>query len=347
MENSREIVPINKERENVFTVSSGQPLFEYLTGNLSLPNSRVEFSPNLNLDGYSSFLTNLYKKRKVGYVFSQNERDEMTKKPEDVSFETVFQETAKAFYEKNKDFADIKAHTERCRVLFAGEGNKIKSTRIVHGEFTNVLIGPILLKAYRSGKLLTEVHTHPEDSLLSPIDYQALISEVKQERLMKASIVLCPGIQILAIATPQTPLLQIEDTGPYINQKVEAIKKCIDPRISTVFGRHQRLTDITSKFHVSQLGKVFEEMKALQEKEARGELTKQEVEAELAYLLEKGKIESDAFGEKLARVSKKTSDKAWATSNKLEEALNLEIARELNIKLYYSTNFRDFKEFSA
>lgn len=115
-------------------------------------------------------------------------------------------------------------YVEQARVVFSNMGtDKLGVTSSTHGYRHEVDPLPAIEEATKQNGLpLMFIHTHPEDVLFSPEDYALMMIKVNAEnlsaRLMSAAIVLTPEMQLMAIATTDTPMVNGEDVKKMLNK---------------------------------------------------------------------------------------------------------------------------------
>lgn len=189
----------------------------------------------------------------------------------------------KMMYEDINSRTDINvALVEQARVVYLNsQTHKIETTEDTYGDKSEVNTLGLALNAVDKGLVVGGIHNHPKSSLFSVEDYAPVLLGNPDEnvRVMRMQIVLCEGLQIMAISTKDTPILSnFEDLLKYVQEKNNFIDE-IEQR-----------------------------------------------------LLDEYNIESVSFQNEDAR---------------LVNSELYKVAKELNVKLYFSQDMRTFKEFSA
>ncbi len=212
-------------------------------------------------------------------------------------------------------------------IYYDGEMNSVRVTDPVQGDHGSVRSS--ITKAYDAYKRpLIEMHTHSEESLPSVEDYQFILmgNPEAKSRAIRAIAVLCPKIQILALATDQTPILTPDQLRQLFAEWDEPNGKD-EKYLKTLKNRWERVLDIVVEAH-----KVYQE-KISEKSNKDTERTTQDVEAE------------DDFSRVLAkatRIGPKASAKYGTHVRKAFTRLQLQFAKEMGIKLYISTDFKNF-----
>lgn len=97
------------------------------------------------------------------------------------------------------------AKSERAVGLYLDTSTmEIKYTKVKIGDHSNVEDPRIGFEA-RNNIMFLEIHTHLLPSLPSPVDYGPLLIDRGSARFCRGIVVLCPGVQVMAVATNQTP----------------------------------------------------------------------------------------------------------------------------------------------
>lgn len=230
-----------------------------------------------------------------------------------------------------------KGLAEQARVIYSDlDNDEIKSTKSVFGHGYEVDPRDVLTEAANNnGVPLMLVHTHPEDVFFSPQDFALMMVKISSEnisaRLMNAGIVLLPDMQIMAIATADTPMVTGMETGNIIGSKNEAME--------------MGTTDILKK-GLDLLNQIHERRKVVEGVAAIKEAVGKENEAIVEEVAKKFNIlegESEML-EKLQQNNEKDTRDEGARFHNSEL---VGFAKEIGIKLYFSQDMRTFKEFSA
>lgn len=200
----------------------------------------------------------------------------------------------------------------------------IQLTPIMHGTEQSVTRESFYL--VNQNKLpLVEIHTHPQETLFSAQDYATLLIRSGDHHFMKAAILLCPGSQILALASSETAKFDSEELVQMLYDWDEKNKR-EGSQFITNAKSEESLNSARLHRAVSRLDK----------------------------LLHTGKYSPDRILKKADDLGNKANDftfrQSEASSKKLAIWGNqtlLGFAHTNSIKLYSSTDRRFFREFSA
>jgi predicted nucleic acid-binding protein len=139
---------------------------------------------------------------------------------------------------------------EQARVVYLDSKTlELKATSPVCGSGVEVDIWDSIVEGTEKGLLVMGIHTHPDSGmLLSITDYsQIIIGEpANKMRLLNAQMILCQDIQVLAIATKDTPLFSDpNDVGKLVNERNNDINnnevnltRSFLPRIKEIYETH-------------------------------------------------------------------------------------------------------------
>lgn len=143
----------------------------------------------------------------------------------------------------NEDEASSPASIERGSFVYLDQTDgAIRTTDITAGSHDSVALD---FSEYRKkgGLELMDIHTHPDDVLFSAQDYTSLCGSKYGQRYMKAALVLCPTIQMLAFATKNTPKLSLNQSYEY----AAAWKETFNQRLQDVYVEEVKLREYLSK----------------------------------------------------------------------------------------------------
>lgn len=314
-------------------------------------HAKVTFAPRLDLQGAEVCLRNLHASEKLGYVYSQDVKDVAE------SFDpNVFQDSVeKAIGEErrrvlNQEF-NRQESVERSQVIYYDADNDLfKISPINHGEHRKVSVATFDYFEPQQGHIpLVEIHTHPHNSLFSPQDYARMIlsSSVNVNyRMIKACLVLCSNVQILVLVRPETVFYTSEQFDEFM-RRYDLDQSESGKRINEINKRLQRIFDgyFIEKIKGYRRGKrEFEEDLACYAAGLYSEDEFKFIQQRYRMIQIKGFEEFPKIYE--ARVSEEV-DELRSEKEKLYVYYGIEVAREVNPKLYISRDFRHFQEFSA
>ena len=209
------IIPEDEYFPEKVTVNE-EELPYFLVGGEYFPFEDWDFSDTLHLPELTPVFDELYNNKHLVPLFSKEDREIGT---------AAFQQIAAVSEEPMENPYDQMVEGERSLVLFYNtEEGVVEGAPITHGTYGEV---ELMTANYASEINIPylEMHTHPIDSLFSPLDYGNLITKADDESqsIVRGIAVAGPNIQILALATPHTPLLEYEHSFPYISGKTEEV----------------------------------------------------------------------------------------------------------------------------
>lgn len=307
VESQPEITPIPDASEQVTL---------YLFGIDALKGGPAEFPNQLNLGRFENYMRELHEDR-----------------------QTVSQEVAPGIPTAGIGPMNIEGEGEVAKTIYYDlETDSIRVTDTVRGGLNSVRSS--FVDAYKLGAFpIIEMHTHPEASLPSNVDYQFMLlgnSEAKI-RGIRGIAVLCPEFQLFALATDQTPILDPEGLHQLLTQWDEPSRQYEvegGKYLQTLENRWNRVFNFMMESYTRSQEKRGERFKRDMQRIVEG-LEPEEEEAEdentFAKTLERtNKVGPKAFG-KYATYLKRTFTR-----------VQLQFARNMGIKLYMSTDFKNF-----
>lgn len=211
-------------------------LVGYLVARRGSDFRESQFASSLDLAKLTPFIENVYAERRQQYVASQADRDLLTDTAEWIrgSSQNIEHPATKKMLEMIGDWASKKADVENSSVIYYDPKEKaIAASPVNFGEVEEVELSTleVLIDGNRP---MIEIHTHPDDSLFSVQDYSRMLVDFHNGmRLVKAIMVLCPNIQVLAIATNRTPLLDVDETV----ELLEGLRKGFDQQFKSMRDR--------------------------------------------------------------------------------------------------------------
>lgn len=225
---------------------------------------------------------------------------------------------------------------EQAKVIYVNMGTgALEATASVYGFGTEVdLSEPIKEVVAKSGLPVMPIHTHPEDVNFSFGDYSLMLLGNPSEKLrfFKANMVLLSNMQVMAVATDDTPIFASGD-------EVDSLIQSHDRE------SYQKQTELTKKTF-DALKKISDRIMLVEGietvKQILGEKHTDIVEeAAKKYNLHEGES-SELETEYNAEAQRGMDESSRAMNSVL-----MKFSRELNVKLYFSQDMRTFKEFSA
>ncbi len=236
--------------------------------------------------------------------------------------------------DKMLEQTDKPVTVEQTRVVFIDMKGNLGSTSSEYGYGEEVDMGVPFREAREKTALpVVAIHTHPKDANFLFPDYKPLVLGDSHEdfRLVKSMVVLCPDMQIMAVATKDTPIFSNEKADELIMGKMDENQRKDVAIMAKMIATMQSLSD--RKQVVDTLDML---------KKTAGEKFPEIVEnARKEHNVQEG--ESEKIKSEMEAVTR-------STANELPQSLNADLvafAREMNVKLYFSQDMRTFKEFSA
>lgn len=134
------------------------------------------------------------------------------------------------------DIANMEGEVERVSTMYLSQDIKLKYTEPEYGDHSSVKPKAFLELIKEGSMPLMDFHTHPQDALPSPEDCLMLITGIIEgQPLYRARMVLCPNVQILAVADNNTlwfrqeqaleVLKQYQGTNIYGNNYEELLRR--------------------------------------------------------------------------------------------------------------------------
>lgn len=311
----------------------------FLIGPPVFPAKQWKFAPRLDLQIYEPFMRTLSLDPHEVYDLEKDIRENWIE----------MLQTSGMAETDYANFISRKVRGEKSMVVYYDyERGYIHMSPVIRGEKSSVAFATGDL--YFQDKLpLLELHSHPDDSMLSMIDYVRMLYRgyTGGRGMVRGCLVLCPSLQILALPTPETPIQSVEETNNLIEQWEKRYSGIISPLFDKKTRKINRVQRILGDMHrraSEDYSKVLRNLRAkLVEKEI------DEAEAEnIAKQQQKSLIEClEYHGDRIRRLAHIIH---VVYENKIhygDTVLLMEFARALHTKLYFSHNMKDFKEFSA
>jgi hypothetical protein len=314
------------------------------------------FAKNLDLSLYASKYRDLLHISREVFVRSEEERLRLTsgKEYDDPSFPAYLEPLRGMFAEAAKEYAEEKGKGERSKVIYYDfERRIIWNTETTHGEYATTTVPTYdlfstLIPGNGEGRKLPllEVHTHPENGLFSPKDLLRMVHGSGQVRGIRGSVVLCPDIQLLALATAQTPVYPQSHISQFLEEWESKIAEQDEHEGTKVFEQRR----ITREHYDEYMNEIFKEIEgtcwAYKELLDKGEITVDQYARFFKREFHKSKNYRERH-ERVERMEAASKRKRDAFVNRMHDSAHIKMLRELNIKLYSAHDLAYFTEFSA
>lgn len=306
---------------------TSETFLRYLLPNMPLvPGS--EFAYHFDLGFLEKSMGELYDHDKQDSILNDTGRKKLEEKKE---IDKMLNQTAKV---------------ERAREFFYDpKDRRLKVSGITEGTYN--LVRSDLPNITSQGKIpLLSMHTHPINVLFSAKDYMRLIVNpgTGQERFVRGTIVLCPDIQIMALATSLTPSLDDD-------QKIEEFEQ---------FWQHDGVKDEVTEYREKRLEKIknlsskygevmiknFQQQNSaideLYDLSKAGDISSWEAEELIKNVIESGLARSEKTYERFATAGSAVLTRLDNKLEWLENRINVDLARSVGVQLYTSTDRKNF-----
>lgn len=338
LQENRALVPIDVPRQE--SGVSSDNFYDFLLGDpASLPHEH-ELSSRLDVSWLASHMQELDKQARKGFALSEEER---TKKIEMVEgFKFIPREQKDSLLKGiNKE-----VELERGQTMYLNrEDYNTYLTGIRHGgpysverDLENILDAnniPVL-----------EMHTHSTDVLPSSADYLTLTLDPYNDggHIIRAIIVLCPRIQVLAVATRNTPSFSSwEEARQFADEVQDQFFQLKRERIIQLFQRKQAIEKVRSEAEVENFRRTIESVAHMERKLMNGPITYEELEILVHGVVEYSKAKTAELAPRLKRVQSRAERKFLEATEKTNTEGHIEGARKFGVKLYTATDFRHFQ----
>lgn len=227
---------------------------------------------------------------------------------------------------------------EQARVIYVDiDTGNLGATSSTFGYGYETDVSPAFQEAITNNGLpLIIIHTHPKDVLFSPEDYSGMMVKVNADndsaRLMNAAIVLLPdGMQLMALATKDTPMLEQEEVqGLLVAENEESQSK----KTGLLTKSLDLLNQISERKRIITGVSQIRELVGSKYASVVDESAKQ-------FNIQPGELEQ------LENMTKKVEENALNSRAKTNNTELVAFAKKIGVKLYFSQDMRTFKEFSA
>ncbi len=302
VENSRALVKVETGPKKI----DAKTLHWYLLGAGGF-NEGLEIEDRLDLTRYRELIGDLYAKSQKNPAFTQAQGE--------------LREQTRMLLGLPA-FISPEAGVEVSRAIYWDmEARQFEVTDFRVGELTETTAHwPEIL--WQDGNIpVIDSHVHPANALPSPVDYLPLITDMGDgRRAMRGLFVVCPDVQILALATKNTPIMDFQTAS-------------------------DRLKDLGELYSFDQ-----EQIIALNQE--RDRIDKQ-IEATLLTMLEEHRSKPSRELDREATVVMMTdalslwAQKFFELCNQAYNRQQMKAARALNLKLYASFDMKNFTAFTA
>ena len=344
---TREMLALcGREHEDILMFDSTNFIDYALKG---IPSSvrNWQFAPNLDLGEFTPVIQDVYGQMRDVYVFpEQREKEPMVPRVTGYkytdSLTKTLAEDVDAFWQQ-KAKAECSTTVYYDPKLDAVDYSEVRSYKFAEAETETY-------KLAEEEKIpMIEIHTHDTDCLLTPQDYSRLLLGVFNDgsRLVSSLIVLCPSMQVLALPTPATPSLNFEETVEFVKGCDQRIKHFDKRKAIAIVDRIQGYIDQLSKTEYEDYLALIYETSCIEVKGREGEVSDEQF---MTYSKgEEAKFERKLQAEyvKSKRAIGRMLKRFWGKENMTLNTDLLMLSRALGVKLYFSTDMKNFKEFTA
>jgi len=316
----------------------------FLMGEPVLIGHQQRFTKRLDLTDSVPIQNMLYKASRQGYVLPNETRVMLIADAENELLQGR-DKSAQSLFE----YANRTGEVERVSTMYMSGDLRLKYTEPEFGDHTSVTPKAYLELIKEGCMPLMDFHTHPQDVLPSPEDNTMLITGIiKGSPFYRARMVLCPNVQILAIADRNTVLFEQ-------NRALEILKYYKEDNIygeefEEVMRRQEAVIGLQQRFQRSAekiLKRGLSTMTDNANFYLQGTLTMEEIKR-MTTLDQRFRTEQNKKIIKL--VKPMMAREAEHYSNFEQYARNkghLQMLRNFNIKLYISDDMHNFYAFTA
>ncbi len=311
-------------------------LFSYLLGLQSIPPTGV-----LRFGWCTQAQQELVNDTKLVHVLNEEDRAEAEEalaadlaNPDYTGLEDI----ARALHEFELEEQAIAERVRTVDVIRTGDNAQIAFGPITHGHATSGSFA-----VHDGGVSLFAIHTHPDDILFSPADYAALITDTRtltdnlRQRNLFGQMVICPSVQVFALATAQTPLIPEVETEEFLRRmRQDALEEVTsDPNETRIEIPSRLITDAIKMDPERFLRIIQSQTTRMRAGELTPSIRKEEFKEFYRSCGEIGQLIIEALEINLTIESRQLN------------AMLIQIARRLHIQLYFSTDMAVFIPASA
>lgn len=344
MNPERSLVPITEKKDHfsLDTVELNEAILpHFLVGGEFFPWGHWTFPDELDASQLTPLFQELYKTKKQVPLFPGKRNASSQKKEYSATSHQERQETT---------VFNAVGDAERSLVVYYNvEEDNFPTTPIVHGNYADV---EIQTRVYKSEVLrpYLEMHTHPTNELPSPPDYVHILTkdDDPNDSIVRGIAVACPDVQILAFATPHTPILKERK----FKKVVAKAKNTLDTEMMRrEFNRRKRIQRIQGAYEsrINDITAYIEEVQRdeVDRREWDGAMTYhqgQEFRQELQQIVvDYNNHLFEGVKELATKTNTRTADKINFTVNRML----LDFARSINVELFTATDSRHFTKWTA
>ena len=302
--------------------------------------------PHIDLSLYTNVFNNLYANSQGAYVVPEEVRQKYFAEIDARGEPT--HEVIRMIREQAISDINQQAPGERHVTVYQDEEDDIiKISPITFGKYTNVETDIIDI-ARQGNNPLFGIHTHPANIMFSPQDYLLrLFDSGSGEGLIKGQVILCPDIQILAISTEKTPHMEYDDAEELVKRWSDEFKKAPSGRAETLYDRQRKIQQLGEQVFLQNFRDSMSSIGDIEKRMNEGEFT-EEVALEMAHNERKKHLDRlNEYLKKYRRVHSKTIRNLYDLTNRVSNEILIDFARLINVKLYVSTDRKNFRAFSA
>lgn len=308
-----------------------------------IDRDRSSFPLTLDLSPFSDTFKNVFAERQTVPMLD----DENLAKVR----EALSSDTTGAFHRVAQRILTAEAEAERACVIYLDpNSDSIDTGSIVHGEHTSVQ-GQVIPAILDDKFPLIDIHTHPDNSPFSPLDYDTLLSDLFTSdsdvhgRMVGALAVVGNNFQYLAVPTTDTPLVPLDgDVNEIINRLTETTEN--EERHRThVNDRARKLHEHMSNTPGDALVQYYKKISLFDERIGKGEITFEEAMIEAKKLKPEFEANLRKYMTKLSNVVVRARNVAADYDMKLARSDIAEAPSRLGILLYRSSDFMHFEQF--
>ncbi|MCL5784288.1 MAG: hypothetical protein M1142_02960 [Patescibacteria group bacterium] len=337
--------------DNPEPVINTDSLTYYLLGMNFLWSPHQRFAKYLNLGFYTPKLIEFHNERRMVDIHDEEQKNKFLSIDfGDTTSDTSFARARKRIKETALEFANVKGESEDSLSFYYDLVDyQIKSVRSEPGSFGSTPAAIFKVLDMDNCVPLIEVHKHPEDSFFSAQDYHPVLTKAWKESppLCNAVLLLCPNIQVLSLATFQTPVSSQKDAEKLFKPVDENLLEGKEIEHQRNMKRISRLIKQRGNIPLKTLKSYLTEAAPIEAEMAKQGATSEEIYRVMKEIAERYRKQSEQYLSKIDHSMDQAAEKMLSLLHKTAEGNLINFARSICTVSYISRNFRDFYQFSA
>lgn len=329
--------PLVKQEDNRIVVNSIS-LLPFLCEGMTSSDQDVVFAPYLDLSFFSVYFEELERQKQLVLMHDDVDAEQ---------FKSIYKRLMTAAYrsedpEALRNYLRSEGLAERSMtVYFDPRSKKVVTSDVNLGSYGEVQLDIAYARDFNFFPVM-HIHTHPDDSFFSAVDYRAILVKhpFLKRRFFVSQVLVCPNIQILALATADTPLFntpeQVEDFTEDLENRFKLDIPPAVEQLTELLAFHMRQKDLL-KVQANIYG---EEVLRLSKEYGLSAKAAYELLRDYDQFIKRQWVKYVSEGRVMLDLAKAEQFKASASSG-------MAIARHTGLKFYSSTDMKNFYEFSV